>query len=232
MSDFPITSRLREIASDLQANARSEQVSHDTVEDAAEKLRAIVLELEQPSAGTDAYTMLAAAEEANVNTTLTLVHMIAATVVSKSLGEGIERGPFWFPATGEYAVAFGPADVDEMHRNFEMHAVRDGLLTIVSIKKREQPLPSLRLDAEPGIDDAPAKAQAEPKTHDRPLWAVRQDGKLWACSSREIAEARVRRAAEETHDMVAEVENRFCYHDECPADRCNRTESMEVASEE
>lgn len=136
----------------------------------------------KPSAGTSAYEMVAAVEQRNVEVTETLIHMVAATVLHK---------------LGKRQVGFSPLDMDEMHREWEMSATRDGLLTTIRLERmREGPLPpreahiedrpeSLMRQDEP---ETPFEPQVEQHTHDRPLWAVRSAGKLLPASDRNAAE--------------------------------------------
>jgi len=77
------------------------------------------------------------------------------------------------------------------------------------------------------LDVSDAKAQAAPKP-ERPLWAVRVEGELWPCSDKHQAESRVSRESAKDPEIVAQVENRFCYHDHCPAEHCNKTEVTSV----
>lgn len=175
-----------------------------------------------PNAGSSAYQMVADAAQAQVQTTETLIHMVAATVLMKV------RQP-QEPVVAEHSVSFSPFDMDEMHRRYEMTAKHDGMLTIVSIKPRPDEIAPPRPPAEANLErkpeslmtqdeaEAPAKPQAEPHVYDRPLWAVRRNGKLIPCSDQAEAERKVRVAKADT--MIS-IENRFCYHADCPASGC------------
>jgi hypothetical protein len=163
----------------------------------------------EPAAGSTAYEMVAASETAHVETTETLIHMTAATVLHKLIEE--EGG-------GRLNITFSPDDMDNMHRLYQMDATHDGMITTVRIEPREGAFPGASLRVQPGIDDTPADEQAPEHVYDRPLWATRIDGKLFPASDREQAEKMLQGI---TDDQVAQVENRFCYHNDCPAERCN-----------
>lgn len=170
-----------------------------------------------PAAGTDAYEMVAAVEQRNVETTETLIHMVAATVLAKLIDE--EGG-------GRIDISFSPADMDEMHRRYEMNATHDGMLTTVSIKPRAGAFPPLSLRAEDGIDDTEAKPQAEHHDHDRPVWAIRyfdKAGNPYLAKMHDQGDAQ-RHLPDYMgpYDMPEPtIENRFCLHPDCPAERCN-----------
>lgn len=176
-----------------------------------------------PNAGTSAYQMVADVAQAQVDTTETLIHMVAATVLMKMMDYDVPiRG-------GAVEIAFSPRDMDEMHRRYEMTAKHDGMLTIVSIKPRPDEIAPPRPPAEANLEakpeslmtqdepEAPAKPQAAPHVYDRPLWAVRRNGKLTPCSDQAEAERKVRVVKSDT---PISIENRFCYHADCPASGC------------
>lgn len=183
----------------------------------------------KPAAGTSAYEMVAASETAHVQTTETLIHMVAATVLAVLIDE--EGG-------GRTNVSFSPAEMDSMHQRYMLDAKHDGLITTVSITPREgafpngmtvrtapakanaQDDPPESFYADQGIDTRDAKPQAEEHVFDRPLWAARIDGTIYPASDRKQAERAVATRLAEEPDTIAQVENRFCYHDDCPADRC------------
>lgn len=197
--------------------------------------------LDNPAAGTSAYEMIAAVETQNVEVTETLIHMVAATVLAKLIDE--EGG-------GRTNISFSPADMDEMHQRYMMHSTRDGLITTVKIEPRQgafdkklyggadtnddeemefvptvqDVVPPTSFYAEAGpIDSGSAEPQAKHVEHDRPLWAARINGKLYPASGRLQAGRVVTTRSAEEPNAVVQVENRFCYHDDCPAERCNRT---------
>jgi hypothetical protein len=197
-------------------------------------LRARIVELEGDAAerpGTSAYTMLAAAEQANVETTETMIQMIAATVLAAVLDNGV-GGPFR-QDNGSWAVSFSPADVDAMYRAYDMSAKREGMLTTVSIMERavaetHQPT-SLYVQA--GDTDAePVKPQAEVVAYDRPLWAIRyysNDGGVYLALMHDQADA-----MRHLPDYVGRydqpeptIENRWCLHPDCPTTGCTHTEA-------
>lgn len=218
----------------------------DGLELTIKTLRARVAELEaaaaEPSAGTSAYLMLAEGERANIEVTETLIHMVAATVLAKLIED--EGG-------GRCNVEFSPKDMDDMHRRYEIEAEHDGLLTKIKIVPRpgafagngdelvktipgdrvivdpEQPEPPESFYRTQDRDEVPAKSQSPEHVYDRPLWATRVDGKLFPASDKLQAERMVKGAK---GDQIATIENRYCYHKECPAERCNVV-AAEVASE-
>lgn len=248
MTDFSIATRLREIASDTRKLARTRRhkdgkdVSTE-LEEMAAKLNEIVTELDQPSAGTSAYTMLAEVERANLDVTETLIHMTAATVLAKLIAD--EGG-------GRANIEFSPKDMDDMHQRYEIDAKRDGMLTTIKLVPRagafadngdaivkegesgyvapneDQPEPPVSFYRNPGNLDLenPAEDQVEREAKLRPLWSARIGGKMFPASDRDQAEMMVRHAAD---DSLPTVENRFCYHKDCPAEHCNRVKT-EVAS--
>lgn len=239
MTDFiksKIAIGLVQVASDLQDTANHEGASiGDSLERFVDRLKGYAKELEadaaEPSAGTSAYTMMAESERANLEVSETLINMVAATVLAKLIAD--EGG-------GRANIEFSPKDMDEMHQRYEIDATRDGMLTKVKLVPRpgafataeiivteDQPKAPESLYSTQDRDEAPAKAQTPEHVYDRPLWATRVDGKLFPASSKDQAERMVKGAK---GNQIAAIENRFCYHKECPAERCN-VAATEVASE-
>lgn len=253
MTDFSIATRLREIASDTRKLARTRRHKDGkdvttALEDLAAKLNEIVIELDQPSAGTSAYTMMAESERANLEVSETLINMVAAAVLAKLIAD--EGG-------GRANIEFSPKDMDDMHQRYEIDATRDGMITKIKLVPRpgafaeaglavtkheeiagmtfstelspdaDQPEPPESFYSTQDRDEAPAKEQTAEHVYDRPLWATRVDGKIFPASSKEQAERMVKGAK---GNQIATIENRFCYHKECPAERCNIA-ATEVASE-
>jgi hypothetical protein len=258
MTEYSISTRLREITSDMRVMARDQDKTNGPtllsmrggLEVFAERLNEIILELDQPSAGTSAYTMMAEAERVNLDATETLIYMVAATVLAKLIED--EGG-------GRANIEFTPQDMDNMHLRYEIDAKRDGMITMVKIVPRagafdkekrvvnthedilgvivdttpavdvDQPEPPESFYRHPGNLDLenPALDQVPEHVYDRPLWATRVDGKLFPASDRTQAERMVKGAK---GDQIATIENRFCYHKECPDSRCNLVKT-EVASE-
>ncbi len=222
-TDTPIE-RLKKIAANLICFSRSKADGDDPISESfgytleamdqyADHILAVVADLEQPSAGTSAYEMVAAIETQNVEVTETLIQMTAATVLAKLIED--EGG-------GRSNISFSPADMDAMHQRYVLHASRDGLVTTVKLEPRPDAFtePPTSFYAEQGADASePAKPQAAEHVFDRPLWAARIDGKLFPASDQGQAQALVGRA---DVGQIAQVENRFCYHPECPAEHCNR----------
>lgn len=187
----------------------------------------------QTQAGTHAYDMLATYAKADANTTESLIYMVAATVLYKLIEE--EGG-------GRSNISFSPKDMDDMFRNYTIDATRDGMLTVVRIAPREGSdhgkvadvgqMGEITQDTFKRLlvqdeDGSGAKPQAEAKVYDRPFWQVKTfnaDGQPVSidCSTRDVAEEVERIEIAEGHP--AKVENRYCLHKECPAERCNHAE--------
>lgn len=199
-------------------------------------LRAAIAE---PNAGTSAYQMVADTATAQLQTTETLIHMVAATVLMKV------RQP-QEPVVSEHSVTFSPTDMDEMHRRYEMTAKHDGMLTTVHIKPRPDEIAPPRPPIEANLErkpeslmtqddgEGPFKPQAAPHVYDRPIWAIRfyvhGKPKLHQMDNQGAAERQVRSYLPVEGDPEAVIENRFCLHVGCPADRCLLADA-EVTSE-
>jgi len=150
--------------------------------------------------GTHAYDMIAAYAETDAGITEGLMHMIAATVLMKS---------------GLTEVTFSPDDLNDTHRDYQMHVTIDGLITTVRITPRDQPEASLAVQDEDTTDSRP---QAEHVEHDRPLWFMHDSFGLREANSAEQARRMVSRSV----DPIASVRNRMCAHPECPDSKCTR----------
>lgn len=221
MADSTISARLRQLIEDMRAEIELHSKTASPVAVSLRRsmterlatLREITAEIEiareDPQAGTHAYELIAATEAANIENTETLIHLVAATVLCN---------------LGEREVSFTPADMDHMHQHFIMSAVRDGMSTTVKIERRDESLPPMAL--QPGIDASPAKPQAPEHVYDRPLWAVRVGNKLIPALDRIDAETR-----QAMEGALATVENRFCYHPDCPSTKCQRAPSGDGAAE-
>lgn len=229
--------RLREITDNMRAKIVDYSDSEDSrpmteatgflleaFEQYAHQIDAVRAEIGQSAAGTTAYDMVAAVETQHVEVTETLINMVAATVLARLIDE--EGG-------GRANITFSPADMDAMHQRYEMTATRDGMLTTIKIEPRPGAFPPLALSDRMGTDDSePALPQAEEHVFSRPLWAVRVEGnKLYPCSDRAAAEQRIEKAMRNYPDAVAEIENRWCYHNDCPASGCNRDPDKRDGSE-
>jgi len=238
-NEYQISTRLREFASELRVLARKPVAGKfaKPLEDMAANLNEVIDELEKPIEGTHAYELIAQMERANVDTTETLIYMIAATVLSKLIED--EGG-------GRSNVSFSPKDMDAMYRDYNMSAKREGLLTTVSISPRDPAkharhdiIGGMRVDYDPGLmtqdeDTTDAKPQAEAKPHDRPIWAVRyyaarnMDGLepyLAKCHDKADAERQLityQVAGDKVGDGRPDpvIENRFCLHIGCPTNEC------------
>ncbi len=161
---------------------------------------------QEGSAGTHAYDMLAAMGEREVETTETLIHMVAATVLARIIHRD-ERGPV-------NSVTFSPGDMDAMYREYEITVTRDGIDTTVSVSKRNEPVLGLALS--PGIDETePAKPQAKEHVYDKPYWFAKIGPERVWVRDQSIAEALVKRSLMLDPTIVAEVENRMCGRADC-----------------
>lgn len=177
--------------------------------------------LDENMAGTHAYDLLAETEKANVQTTDTLISMVAATVLAKLIED--EGG-------GRSNITFGPQDMDAMHREYEMTATRDGLLTTVSIRPRPETDKSETTQAgslmEQAEEAGKALPQVESAVHDRPVWAIRyyaSHGGPYLARMHDQRDAEIHLSDYETEGAAAPVvENRMCLHPECPVDQCNQ----------
>lgn len=239
-NDYPIPSRLREIASDLRVLARKPVAGKyaNPLEEQAAKLNEIIVDLEQTPAvvtkpgdiakliarevlpmaiedqiaeavqhilddnlaGTHAYEIIAETERANVETTETLIGMVAATVLAKLIQD--EGG-------GRANVTFGPADMDQMMADYEMEAKRDGLLTVVHIKPREQARERLMSQVE---DASGANPQVIPSPA-KPYYFFNSRGTgRQGPMPKDEAQALVYKSV----DPTATVENRMCKRAKCP----------------
>lgn len=157
-------------------------------------------------AGTHAYDMLAAAETDHAKDTETLIHMVAATVLHRLIAE--EGG-------GRANVSFSPADMDEMHKLYEMIVNRDGMTTEIKLVPRKEHAKSLQL----GFDPAPANPAHEqagliPR---EPNWFAVIAGERLHCADQRSAESKVRDSMKSDPTVMAQVENRRCPVGKCPA---------------
>lgn len=202
-----------------------------------DKIMTAVHEERPPAAGTSAYDMVAASAIAEVQTTDTLMQMLAATILATLIEE--EGG-------GRANITYSPMSMDYMTKFYDFTSERDGLITTVRISEkpdrdmdRDKWLePSNRhgiasMIAEQvgdvGMPSIP-KPQAATKEYDRPIWAIsypdREGNRYFAkMADRKDAEAHLDDYA--TVGLVPpEVQNRFCLHTNCPSQKCT-----EVASE-
>lgn len=165
--------------------------------------------LDEPIQGTHVFDMIAAVEQGNVETTETLIHMVAATVLAKLIED--EGG-------GRSNISFSPADMDAMHRDYEMVANRDGMVTTIKIIPRDphalivggpdhdlNRLMAQNEDTEgalPQVEASPAK----------PYFFFRDGAGRQGPMSQDDAQALVLKSV----DPTAHVENRMCGRVECP----------------
>ncbi len=161
------------------------------------------------NAGTHAYDLLAASETEHAKTTETLIEMVAATVLHKLIQD--EGG-------GRANVSFSPADMDEMHKLYEIRVNRDGMLTDIHLEPRPTARASLKLshDREGLLEIETAKPQAVARPEE-PNWFATIGGERRHAADRHSAENAVRLAISDDPTVVAEVENRRCPQSKCPA---------------
>ncbi len=222
MSESQIIARLREIAGNmrLQSEARMEDTSveakgflSEAMDQYADQIMAVAGDLkaffDQEVAGTHAFDMIAAVEQGNVEITETLIHMVAATVLAKLIED---------EGCGRSNISFSPADMDAMHRDYELHHKRDGLVTTVTIVPRDKQVflvggPDHALnwlmaqdedttDALPQVEQSPAK----------PYFFYRDGGGRQGPMGKQEAQDLVFKSV----DPTAHVENRMCGRAECP----------------
>ena len=136
-------------------------------------------------------TLVAAAALEN-EVTSTLLDMTVATVLATLIEE---------EGTGRCNIDYSPMSMDHMMQHYVLETSNNGLVRTVRIKLREDSnlndvenwrLPSNRhgvvdvADTTYKPDDL--KPQAEPKVHDRPVWAVRRHGGLDQADDEEMAQ--------------------------------------------
>lgn len=182
------------------------------IERAAEKIAALTAD--------DGSAVAAAMLENEV--TSTLMDMVVATVLATLIEE--EGG-------GRSNISISPMSMDHMNQHYIYEVRNEGLIRHVSIKMREDsPLQDEANWREPsnrhGVmhqdeDTANAKPQAEPKVHDRPVWAVRDGAGLHEMPDEDAAKAFVLKSV----DPIAAVENRYCMHSDCPSTGCNHADA-------
>lgn len=206
----------KQIADIIRDEHRAHNGADRFIETAAEK----IAELTDDNGATVAAAML------ENEVTSTLMDMTVATVLATLIEE--EGG-------GRSNIGISPLSMDHMMKHYIYEVRNEGMIRHVSIKLREDS--DLQDEAawrEPsnrhGVmhqdeDSANAKPQAEPKVHDRPLWAVRDGAGLHEMPDEDAAKAFVLKSV----DPIAAVENRYCLHQDCPSTRCNRAEATSDA---
>lgn len=198
----------------------------DTIREYAEKIASL---------SNDNGAALAAAMLEN-EITSTLMDMTVATVLATLIEE--EGG-------GRSNIGISPLSMDHMMKHYLYEVRNEGMIRHVSIKLREDS--NLQDEAawrEPsnrhGVmhqdeDTANAKPQAEPKAHDRPVWAVRHGDEVLMARDKEhagtlaleLSRAEDRKSLDSCGHFLAEdrkvvgVQNRWCLHLDCPASGCN-----------
>lgn len=199
---------LRQVSADMLKQTQAFQRDVAAERKLVDRINGYAAELEahlaEPVEGTHVFDMIAAMEKGNVEITETLIHMVAATVLSKLIEE--EGG-------GRSNVSFSPADMDAMHRDYEMSATRDGLITTVTItprNPRELIVTTDRLmTQEEDTEDALPQGTVWPE---RPFWFFHNGDVRQRVDNRATAE----RLVFESKNPLARVENRMCSRVECP----------------
>lgn len=168
----------------------------------------------EPQAGTHAYDLLAAFAKADVDNTVALIELVAATVLYKLIDE--EGG-------GRSNITFSPKDMDDMIRSYEIESGHEGLITTVKISPREKSVHGMFFDPDPTTATS-THDQAQPKD-ERPVWAIRwfdDAGQPHLHRMHDRADAE-RQIASYHRDGVpnGDIENRMCMHIDCPSTRCN-----------
>lgn len=209
-SDTPVE-RLRKIAANLTCYSRREDVDVTTeahgfaleaMDQYADHIRSVIVDLESERAGTHAFDLVAEHEKRHVETTSTLVQMVAATVLAKLVDE--EGG-------GRTNITFGPPDMDKMMSEYEMSATVDGLLTTVRIEPRnpdEYVRHRLALQPEVTSDAAP---QVEATDTPKPYYFFKDGSGRQGPMEKADAEALVLKSV----DPIATAENRTCPYRGC-----------------
>lgn len=211
-----------ELAGSLAPTAASQ------VEAAAEKIAELTKSDSQ---------MLVSAQALENEVTSTLMDMTVATVLATLFEE--EGG-------GRCNVAISPNSMNHMTKNYTYDVTMEGLTRHIAIQMREDsPLqteegwskPSNRhaVALDENEDPTGALPQAEPKNHDRPIWAIRttryeEQVDEWLPvllnhHDRRDAERQCLAITKANPTRPAHVENRYCLHVECPASGCTQSEA-------
>jgi hypothetical protein len=161
--------------------------------------------LGEPIHGTHVFEMIAAVEKGNIETTETLIHMVAGTVLAKLIQD--EGG-------GRANISFSPADMDAMHRDYELETNRDGLITTVKLIPREGSTFTMVVEDRLMVQDEDTTAalpQAE-KSPAKPYWFFNDGTKRLGPLTQDEAGQHMRIA----QGPLAHVENRMCPKADCP----------------
>lgn len=172
-----------------------------------------------------------AAAQLEGEVTSTLVDMTIATVLATLIEE--EGG-------GRSNIQFSAMAMDHMMKHYRHTSKMDGLIRTVSVELREDSdLRSEDAWREPsnrhGVmhqDETGGtlmQLPAEPKEHDRPVWAIRwwtdrEDTEFANMLDRNDAQKRL---ADYTFlgRPAPTIENRFCLHTACPSSKCHISEA-------
>lgn len=202
----------KQIADIIRDEHRAHNGADRFIETAAEK----IAELTDDNGAAVAAAML------ENEVTSTLMDMTVATVLATLIEE--EGG-------GRSNIGISPLSMDHMMKHYIYEVRNEGMIRHVSIKLREDSnLQDETAWREPsnrhGVmhqdeDTSNAKPQAEPKVHDRPVWAVRDGAGLHEMPDEDTAKAFVLKSV----DPIAAVENRYCLHPDCPSTGCNHTDA-------
>lgn len=205
---------LRQVSADIFSTDTSAdmQTWGDRINGYAAELEA---HLAEPVHGTHVFDMIAEIEKGNVATTETLIHMVAGTVLAKLIED--EGG-------GRSNVSFSPADMDAMHRDYELETNRDGLITTIKLIPRDGKMQTHHIVDEPFIspeafdslmtqdeDTTDALPQAE-KSVAKPYWFFNDGEVREGPMDKEMAQ----RMMAVTKSPLAHIENRMCGRAECP----------------
>ena len=209
----------KQIADIIRDAHRAHNGADRFIEQAAEK----IAELTDDNGATVAAAML------ENEVTSTLMDMTVATVLATLIEE--EGG-------GRSNVSISPMSMDHMQQHYIYEVRNEGMIRHVSIRMREDSdlrneeawrEPSNRHGVMHQVEDTSnAKPQAEPKVHDRPVWAVRipidgEEPYLRPCNDEDHAR-KILRAVSGSHPLAA-IENRYCLHVDCPTTGCNKSEA-------
>lgn len=215
----------------------------------------LVAALDEPVDGTHAFTLIAASEKAHLDTIESLISLTVATVLSnlvdqegggrinmtispKHMSDMLDRYTMTATRDGMATTvtltpiegAFGDDMAFVLHTTPAPQPIEPGqIFHAAAVEAQPDNLPPTAMHTEMSVetlDVSDAKPQADPKP-ERPLWGYRRDGHLSPVSDKATAEDRVRAWSASYPDSVVQVENRFCYHETCPAEHCNK----EVTSE-
>lgn len=220
------TAQIERIITDAIESDEAQSLNRSPASIAAEK----IAELTKSDAA-----MMVAGQALENEITSTLMDMLAATILVKLIEE--EGG-------GRANIRYSPFDMEQAMSRWNYTVENEGMVRNVRIsmkeggsaeaefeKTDEAPFPGASgLMRRDDLSTEGAKPQAEEHIYDRPLWAVKGDGRLRNCHDRKDAEAQCLSLIERNPEEIYTVENRHCLHWECPASGCNEKPEPEVTS--